>query len=295
MNMQPHTFTVLFSRIEKRFIPSGLTHDGTLSDTSSAVLPEPEEIQAYNGPGGSVEMVRLPGKWGLTEKTVLGAFAPTPCDKKGETDPSTLAAAFIGVYMSANRPNRAKLLDMKDPMSMSEAQFDLICARNASPTSKVVQVVSKTSPSVSSGVNRVTGRKRVSWNGHSGFALARWCGAKGWSGAEACAVFATIGMTEFGRSAILGGVYAGKKGERGDPAPVTPSQAEELERHRQAFSTKAAVVAAQTPPAPLAPPTPAQPIPTHKLSKVEKANARWDAANKRAKTKAAATKGTKRK
>lgn len=67
------------------------------------------------------------------------------------------------------------------------------------------------------------GKKRLTWMGHSGFALARYLGSQGWTGGEAVDTFAQIHLP-MGKAAIIGGVYAGKSGKRGDPAKVTAEQ-----------------------------------------------------------------------
>lgn len=99
------------------------------------------------------------------------------------------------------------------------------------------------------------GKVRLTWQGHSGFALARYLGKHGWTGSEAVHTFEAIGLP-MGKSAIIGGVYAGKAGTRGDPAPVTSTQHTVLTNILAAHRAKnQKVTAIPTPlPTPTAPP-----------------------------------------
>ena len=124
-----------------------------------------------------------------------------------------------------------KLIDMYFWQIGLNLKKEGVPARNSKPALlKPTVTLSSARDGVQSGTSE-NGVKRVCWYGHSGFSVARWCGAQGWSREETIKVFECFEI-RLGRSAILGGVYAGKSGTRGQPANLTRDQVAQMEDAR---------------------------------------------------------------
>lgn len=211
------------------FPPSGITHDGSIDDNDFRVIPYPQDLRTRTRDGMTEIYRTMPTTF---EDVVVASTKLVKTDPVGFGDSNFEATNWMKCYAWASWPKRADMLGVDNPFKLHPEQIDAMLAASAPAAKAKIKMVSS-GGAVATGTSIAgTGKKRCSWNGHSGFSLARWMGANGWSGKEAVEVFQKIGMTEFGKSAVIGGVYAGKKGERGEPAPITPDQRRILESHR---------------------------------------------------------------
>lgn len=74
----------------------------------------------------------------------------------------------------------------------------------------------------------VVRRRRQKIMGYPVTAVLRWMGANKWDEEEALAALTSFGVYDISDITIRLQLTAGRKGERGDPAPITKSQAKTL-------------------------------------------------------------------
>lgn len=195
------------------FQPTGITHHNTIPEGRSTILPEPSEL-GHRIRDGVVEIIR---RQEGEDPVVLASAVENELDNMQE-----LAETWLLGYAHASRPERAEMLDICDPMHMSEGLMQAILSQSRPSGEGKTKFTKPNEQGVQTGgTDKV---KRLSWYGHSGFSLARYMGANGITGSEAVDIFQKLGL-EMGKSAIIGGVYAGKSGKRGAPASVTSQQA----------------------------------------------------------------------
>lgn len=219
------------------FTPTGITAPAEVAPDSTLQIPNSNELEyrkATNINGeAEYQIIRNWEVRGLKPSfdTIIIATADPIEGGKYFGD-------WARIYSQLTMADRAIILGRKDWVELQQLAIAQSAGRPQTATlgssykSKIV-LSTTTNPNVTAGVS-AAGKKRISWMGHSGFALARYLGKHGWTGAEAVDTFAKIELP-MGKSAIIGGVYAGKSGQRGDPAPVTSDQHLILAKHLEIF------------------------------------------------------------
>lgn len=231
-------------QVEAVFKGTGITAPASISMDSTAYIPQSNELSGYLG-----EDIAGNAKYLIVRKVLIPSG---PGTKKvydemvvATADPEPGMATYgewFRNYAGATPHDRAWLLGAKDWIELQQRIIaGAVQASNARPagttsssyTSKVTLVACPENSGVMTGQSEA-GKKRITWFGHSGFSLARYLGANGWTGSEAVATFDKIGVP-MGKTAIIGGCYAGKSGTRGEPAKVTPDQHKILQSHLDEF------------------------------------------------------------
>lgn len=271
---------------------------------STSYLPIGSDLDVRRGTDingeGQYQIIRFPQYGEDWEEVIIATLPPTPEGKEN-------ADKFLSLYAKATYSDRAYMVGAKDwverqQIIIAESIKRIGTNGGGSTYSPKVELKPTSIPDVKTGVSDC-GKKRLTWRGYSGFGLARYLGSKGWSGKEAKETFKRIGLP-MGETAIIGGVYAGKKGTRGTPAPVTETDHAALQsilddiRSREATSTEETPKAkAKTTPTHTPTPPPTKTV-TPTLSKKEEEARKLDKAmkdRKESKAKEKASKGVKRK
>lgn len=223
-------------KLSQIFIPTNITAPADCQPDSTRQIPNPNELEGRTATDINGEaQFQVIRNWEVPNfKTEYETFVVATADPITGKE---FFGDFMRFYTSLTISDRAELLGRKDWVELQKALIatsvnhlnTLPKNANGQPTTTynyqkkvVLSTIPSTGGSVQSGIS-AGGRKRMLWHGHSGFALARYLGANGWTGSEAVDTFLQL-QIPMGKAAIIGGVYAGKGNKRGEPAAVTPDQ-----------------------------------------------------------------------